>query len=156
MVHWFRSSAWDPVLLISQIIFMQCLFYGTTGALCALFSPISRWHTSLRLLLDDSELRFRDLQGRCLISVFLVAAVLCALGLWRIVRRTKLCLDFTCTLYFWHFIFCTIYTSSFPVSVAWWLTVTVSIILMTLMGEFLCMRTEMQAIPLGDAARSVV
>ncbi|VDO02536.1 unnamed protein product [Rodentolepis nana] len=149
MAQRFRSSEWDPYLLTGQIIFMQCLFYGTLGALCTLVSPISKWHTSLRILLDDSELQFRDGQGRCLIAVFLLSAILCALGLWRLVRRTKLCLDFTCTLYFWHFIFCALYSASFPVSVAWWLTVGLSIVVMTLMGEFLCMRTEMKAIPLG-------
>ena len=156
MAQRFRSSEWNPYLLAGQIVFMQCLFYGTTGALCALFSPISQWHTSLRLLLDDRELRFRDLQGRCLIAVFLLSAGLCAFGLWRLVRRTKLCLDFTCTLYFWHFIFCAFYTTSFPASGAWWLTVAVSLVIMTLMGEFLCMRTEMKAIPLGGATTSSV
>lgn len=99
---------------------------------------------------------FVILQGRCLISVFLLTSVACALGMWRLVRRTKLCLDFACTVHFWHFLFCMIYSSSFPLSVAWWFTTTVSIILMTVLGEFLCMRSELKAIPLGGASVNTV
>ncbi|VDL85968.1 unnamed protein product [Schistocephalus solidus] len=151
MAYGFRSSVWDPVLIISQIVCIQCLYYGAAGALLALISPVSSWQTSLSLIFDDEELRFRDAQGRCLIAVFLLAATACALGLWRLVKRTKLCLDFACTLHFWHLIFCWAYNASFPVSVAWWFTTVISIILMTVLGEFLCMRSEMKAIPLGGA-----
>ncbi|VDN10265.1 unnamed protein product, partial [Dibothriocephalus latus] len=74
MAYGFRSSVWDPVLIISQIVCIQCLYYGAAGALLALMSPLSSWQTSLSLLFDDEKLRFRDVEGRCLIAVFLLAA----------------------------------------------------------------------------------
>lgn len=40
------------------------------------------------------------------------------------------------------------YHSGFPTSLEWWIINVVSIIMMALLGEFLCMKREMQEIPL--------
>lgn len=74
-----------------------------------------------------------------------------ALSLWYIVKRTKQCLDFTMTVHLIHFIACCIYNGRIPTSISWWLTNIVVIVIMTVLGEFLCMRTEMKEIPLGTA-----
>ncbi len=76
-----------------------------------------------------------------------------ALGLWYIVRRTKQCLDFTATVHFFHFIICWCVNGYFPNTVSWWLVTTIAIIIMTVLGEFLCMRTELKAIPLSMAPK---
>lgn len=65
------------------------------------------------------------------------------------VKRTKQCWDFACTAYVCHLVICWIYNAVFPGGLSWWLTMIVSAVLMTVMGEFLCMRTELKAIPLG-------
>ena len=65
----------------------------------------------------------------------------------------KLFLDFTCSMHFFHLIGCCIYRS-FPTTVSWWLIQLVCITLMVVLGEYLCMRTEMREIPLiGSSAR---
>ena len=76
-----------------------------------------------------------------------------ALSLWYIVKRTKQCLDFTLTVHLIHFIICCIYNSRVPTSMSWWITNIVVIVIMTVLGEFLCMRTEMKEIPLGTSSK---
>lgn len=71
-----------------------------------------------------------------------------ALGLWFIVRRTKLCLDFAFTTHFVHFFFCWIFSGHLPQTLSWWIINIIGIAIMTVVGEFLCMKTEMKAIPL--------
>ncbi|KAF8569786.1 hypothetical protein P879_03691 [Paragonimus westermani] len=148
----FRSNVWDPILIVSQIICMQCLFYVSSGlllVLCALLFLDAGPH--LGWLFDDREVRLGKPSGQCVFVIFLLAPVFCSMGLWRLVRRTKQCLDFACTLHFWHLIFCTIYTQHFPQTVLWWMTNLISVIVTTVMGEYLCMRTELKSIPLGGS-----
>lgn len=72
-----------------------------------------------------------------------------ALGLWLIVGRTKQCLDFSLTVHFIHFVISWIYNGHIPHTVSWWILNLVGVTLMTVLGEFLCMRSEIKAIPVG-------
>ena len=65
------------------------------------------------------------------------------------VRRTKQCWDFAITMHFFHLLACWGFNHYLPHSVSWWLINVVSIIITTVCAEFLCMRTEMKAIPLS-------
>ena len=60
------------------------------------------------------------------------------------------CLDFSITLYFLHLVVCVLY-SGIPHSWAWWLTNVVCLIITAVFGEYLCMRTELAAIPVGGS-----
>ncbi len=71
------------------------------------------------------------------------------------VQRTKLCLDFTCTVYFFHILACWFYNGYLANTLSWWAINAVSITLMCCTGEFLCMRTELKAIPVSMAAAKV-
>ena len=77
-----------------------------------------------------------------------------ALGLWITVGRAKQCTDFAFTVHIFHLLACWIYNRQFPYTVSWWLVNIVCIALMTVLGEFLCMRSELKAIPLTAGARS--
>lgn len=72
-----------------------------------------------------------------------------AFGLRFIVQRTKQCLDFAATVHLIHFICCWSYNSRVPHNIYWWVTNIISLILMTVIGEFLCLRSEMKAIPVS-------
>jgi len=50
MAGQFRSSQWDPVLIIAQIVAMQCLFYVGLGSCVALIDFILGYNRSLRHL----------------------------------------------------------------------------------------------------------
>lgn len=67
-------------------------------------------------------------------------------GLWAIVRRAKQCLDFAATAHLIHLVNCSIY-EGFPTSASWWFLNLTCMALMAVIGEFVCMRTELKAIP---------
>ena len=55
-----------------------------------------------------------------------------------VVERAKKCLDFTATVHIFHLIFCSIYNSAFPKGAAWWLVNIISLVIMDIIGEYLC------------------
>lgn len=79
-----------------------------------------------------------------------VAFFYSALGLWFVVQRSKQCTDFAASMHILHLFFCWIYNHQFPGTFAWWLMNIGCVALTTVLGEFLCMRTEMKSIPLLD------
>ena len=94
------------------------------------------------------------MHGRILLGVLLSGAMqilnlscFSSIGLWYIVQRTKLCLDFACTVYFLHLVACVWYNSGLPYTLSWWLINIVCTAILCVTGEFLCMRTELQSIP---------
>lgn len=151
MAAGFRSYVWDPCLIISQIVAVQCVFYlflafwillvdfwtGSTRSLDQFFRPV--------------ELRFSSFKGKITIVAFCLNALTGAGGLWVIVRRAKQCLDFAATAHLIHLIFCTIY-AGFPKAWSWWLLNLACMALMSVIGEFICMRTELKAIPVSVAS----
>lgn len=80
---------------------------------------------------------------------YLLNALTSAGGLWYVVQRTKLCWDFAATAHLAHLVVCWAYNGLFPHSLVWWLSCCISVIIMTVLGEFLCMRSELRAIPLS-------
>lgn len=113
------------------------------------------------------EIHIRDIEGRMVISAFVVNALIgyasiwkiddeiynCfffrSLVLWFIVERTKQCLDFSCTWHFIHLVICWFYNGSFPTTFSWWCMNIACVTLTCVCAEFLCLRTELQAIPLS-------
>lgn len=145
----FRSSVWDPVLIIAQIICMQCCYYISLGGWITIVDFIQGTYRSLDQLFGYEVLHFSHAAGKLVMCAFVLNALTGSLALWYIVQRTKLCLDFTCTLHLFHLIICWIFNGMFPHSASWWLTSVICTVLMTVLGEYLCMRTELQAIPLS-------
>lgn len=172
----FYAPGFDPFLILAQIACMQSALYLSLGIWLVILtalsgSPISS--ISLRHMFSDSAMRLSFTNGwvpmvASLINaasgcVTLLRAVVCAVGslaltscahTWRralalcvIVERAKKCLDFTTTFFCLHMLGCW-YHSGFPTSWEWWLTTGLGIIMMALLGEFLCMKREMQEIPL--------
>lgn len=70
-------------------------------------------------------------------------------GLWFLIQRTKQCLDFSCTAHLIHLFACWFYNGHFPSSISWWLLHIACLAIMCICGEFLCMRSELKAIPLS-------
>lgn len=69
--------------------------------------------------------------------------------MWFIVQRTKQCLDFSSTIHFLHLLACWYYTGQFPLGFSWWCLNIVCLASMCICSEFLCMKTELRAIPLS-------
>ncbi|XP_072308874.1 protein SYS1 homolog [Eucyclogobius newberryi] len=153
MAH-FRSYIWDPVLIVSQIVLMQCIYYSFLGLWLAGVDGLVQTSRSLNQIFSYEILGFASMQGRLSMMAFILNSLTSALGLWFFIRRGKQCLDFTVTVHFFHMIGCWIYNSHPPASLAWWLVNVASMALMAVIGEYLCMRTELMAIPVNTGPKS--
>ncbi|OWF48061.1 protein SYS1 homolog [Mizuhopecten yessoensis] len=149
MTGHFRSNVWDPVLIIAQIVAMQSQFYLLLGIWSYIMNMIGKFDSSLDQVFTQTDIDVLEDSGRLNVIAFLLNSLTSALALWFIVQRTKLCLDFSVTAHLLHFLGCLIYNSHIPSTLPWWIINVISIALMTVTGEFLCMRTEMKAIPLS-------
>lgn len=152
----FYAPGFDPALIIAQIVAMQSLLYldlvlwlcvlrGLAGAdissigLEQIFSPrtisvsyTGGWIAIVALFLNS-------LAGGCFLCV--------------VVERAKKCLDFAATAHVIHLGCCILY-DGVPGSWEWWVINAMSLVVMSLVGEFLCMRREMQDIPLFSMGRT--
>jgi len=154
MAGQFRYTVWDPWMIISQILTLQCVFYVSLGLWLSLFDLVSGNDKSLDQVFKYQELQFSSFNGKIVVASFVFTALNCSLGLWYVVQRTKLCLDFACTVYLLHLIACIYYNGSFPATFSWWLINLVSTMILCVTGEFLCMRTELQSIPVNMAPKT--
>lgn len=146
----FRSNVWDPVLIIGQIICMQCQFMVTLGIWVYILNFFCGYDTTIDQLFKQADKGlFTEGPGKANTLAYFLNCLTSALGLWFVVCRTKLCLDFAVTTHLIHFVCCWIYNGHIPHTASWWILNLVGVTLMTVIGEFLCMRTEMQAIPLA-------
>ncbi|KAJ8041552.1 Protein SYS1-like [Holothuria leucospilota] len=150
MTSGFRSYVWDPLLIISQIATMQSIFYLGFGVWLSLVDLVLQEPQSLDHIFSYKNLEFGTGDGRLIAAAYVLNALTGALGLWVVVQRSKQCTDFAASVHLFHLLFCWIYNSQFPVSFTWWLMNVGCVALTTVLGEFLCMKTEMKSIPLLD------
>lgn len=64
-----------------------------------------------------------------------------------IVEKSKKCLDFSVTLFLIHILICSIY-GGFPLTWDWWIIHILGMIVMVVLGEYLCSKRELSDIPL--------
>nr|CAB3266764.1 protein SYS1 homolog [Phallusia mammillata] len=144
----FRSYVWDPALIIFQMLAMQCVYYTTLGLLSTLLLSFGKFPPSLHYLFDTGAVHYYGAENRLVLVAHLLNSIFGAVALWYIVQRAKQCLDFSCTLHFFHFVVCWIYSGYFPTRISWWLVQLVCIVLMVVIGEYLCFQSDMKDIPL--------
>lgn len=149
----FRKTTWDPLLIISQITAVQTVWYFSLGIWIWIITVFLGATRSLDYAFHYKEIHVRDDGGRLVITIFVMNSLIGAMALWWLVQRTKQCMDFTCTAHLIHLFCCWAYNSSFPTTFSWWCLNIVSMTIMCVCGEFLCMRTELKAIPLGISSQ---
>ncbi|XP_037085906.1 protein SYS1 homolog [Pollicipes pollicipes] len=150
----FRYTKWDPVLIISQIVCLQALYYVTLGVCLVFLNMLTGGLLSLDSIFNFEVLNLSEGHGRVVAIAFVLNAGFSALSLWWVVQRTKLCLDFSCTTLGYHLLFCWLHGGRAPSSAAWWLVQLACLSLACVCGEFLCMRTELAAIPVNLGGRA--
>ncbi|CAO1433959.1 unnamed protein product [Diamesa serratosioi] len=143
-----NPTKWDPILLVSQIVAIQSLMYISLGFL-VFFSTllVDEVNLSLSTIFHYQNINVNNTEGKLNIFIYLVNSLFGSLFLWYIVKRTKLCLDFCCTFHIIHIVICWCYDSKFPNTLSYWMLNLVSGILMTVSGEYLCLKTELKDIP---------
>ncbi|KAL3125937.1 hypothetical protein niasHT_009466 [Heterodera trifolii] len=139
----FRTSVWDPSMILCQIVCLQSAFYSLEGSLMFSWSLF----TSFRPLLMHF---FFSRAQHPMVIIQLMASALCALLFPHVVVRSRLCLDFTVTLHFVHFLIVCLSNRSFPSQFSWWLLQVLSASFCTILAEWFCSRREYAEIPLAQ------
>ncbi|KAJ1374591.1 hypothetical protein KIN20_037304 [Parelaphostrongylus tenuis] len=124
------------------MVCMQTVFYATECGVLLAISLLNGFVPTLTHIFALQVLR-------TMVVVQLLASLSCGVALTFVVQRSKQCLDFSCTIHAFHLLFVIIYNYKLPTQLLWWGVQIASIVVCTLLGEFLCMRAESQDIKLG-------
>ncbi|KAI8079815.1 integral membrane protein S linking to the trans Golgi network-domain-containing protein [Halteromyces radiatus] len=143
-------TTWDPILIISQIVSLQALYYIILSLLLWITLSLSGMPMTLDALFQTTTLQTDNVFGWTLGLVVMVNAVATIPVVVVIVQRARQVLDFVLTLHGIHVFGCWIHSHRFPSTLAWWLVQLVAVIVMTLGGEWACMRYEMKPILLSN------
>lgn len=143
----YGTQAFDPKLIAGQIVVLQTLFYMFEGLFVCIFYILFGSQLTLDSIFYFRNLTITNTMGWGNIFIMLACTAGMAYVLVYVVERAKKCLDFSFTLFFIHFCFCWIY-GGFPDTVEWWVINILCCILMTVLGERLCMNEEQKDISL--------
>uniref|UniRef100_A0A7S4N5B5 Protein SYS1 homolog n=1 Tax=Odontella aurita TaxID=265563 RepID=A0A7S4N5B5_9STRA len=141
------GSAFNPRLIFSQIVALQSFHYVAMGLLIQMNHALFATSVTIDRIFTARYLNLRSAAGWIDNSAVLVASVIGAVLLALVVEKSKKCLDFSVTLFFIHFIACTSY-GGIPNTWDWWIVHVIGMIVMILLGEYLCSVREMRDIPL--------
>ncbi|KAG0213458.1 hypothetical protein BGX28_004313 [Mortierella sp. GBA30] len=150
----FRATQWDPVLILSQIVCLQSIWYVSVATLIYTFSVFSGADITLDAILNYREIRADNAQGMLLGLAWLLNSVVGVYLLLKIVSRARLVLDFSLTLLLYHVIMTTLYSDHVPTSFLWWALNGTTCGIMIFGGEYVCMQQEMEPILLGGGSTS--
>lgn len=142
----FRQSAWDPPLIISQIICLQSLYYGFLAFSTSVLMKLFDGSNSLDFLVGWQHVGVNSVNGMLIILGHLVAAFASSYAVVVVVERARLCLDFTGTLYLLHWLFVAYLSSSIPRSLTWYVLLFASFALTFYHSRSLCIERELQPI----------
>lgn len=143
-----NALGFNPKLIFAQICSMQCYHYCFLGLLLELNRLFYGKSITLDRIFTDQYVKIWSWGGLPDISAIVLASLFGSVLLAIIVEKSKKCLDFSVTLFFIHLVLCTIYSGKLPGTFDWWIVNIFSMIVMTLAGEWLCARKELDEIPL--------
>lgn len=141
------AADFHPKLIASQIVCLQCFHYFILAVLFQINHFLYGKSVTLDRIFTDQHVHIWNVTGWPDCLAILVASVVGSVFLTIIVEKSKKCLDFSVTLFLLHLILCTYY-GGFPHRLEWWVVHILGTILMTVTGEYLCSRREMEDIPL--------
>ena len=139
----------DPPFILSQILVIQATYYLVLGVCLYVAENIMNREVAMDLLFDTEMLGLHTVLGVVTTACHFIPSITGALSLSVVVGRSKQCLDYTLTLYLFHFLLCVI-NFSFPHNAVWWMLLLVNISTMTLIAEYLCMKRELREIAIQN------
>ncbi|KAF0506717.1 integral membrane protein [Gigaspora margarita] len=146
----FRTTVWDPILIISQIIALQALYYTSISIITLFTLLLTGKDITLDHLLDYREFRADTVLGWTIGFAWIANSVVGIYLLVRIVQRARLVLDFSLTLHFFHLLITSYYSGQLPTTFIWWALNVITCCIMIFGGELYCMRKEMEPILLNE------
>ena len=141
------SNRFNPKLIFSQIVAIQSIHYLVLSFLFQISYVLTGSTITIDRIFTTKYLNLWSTEGWIDNSAVLLSSIVGAFLLALIVEKSKKCLDFSITLFSVHLIFCIIY-DGFPASWDWWIINILGLIVMVLLGEYLCSRVELREIPL--------
>ncbi|KAL3633034.1 hypothetical protein CASFOL_026018 [Castilleja foliolosa] len=176
----YGTAAWDPWLIVAQIVCLQCVYYLTLGVLLSILVGTRVSKMSLVYFFDFATVTASTVTGWCVMASILLSSVAGCLDhfaasksyrtvlkivhftgpilagvLVYLVERAKKCLDFSGTLYIIHLFICIVY-GGWPASITWWVVNITGLVVMVLLGERLCMKRELRDIPISRYRSSML
>ena len=148
----YASNEWNPRLIVSQIVVMQCLQYAALGLGLGLARLVFATSLSLDVFFGCEHLTVATTDGWLHIMIVLLCAVAGSIHLVVVVERSKKCLDFALTFHILHLAFCVAY-SGLPGTSTWWFVNGISVVGMTCLGEKACQYLELQDIDVAEEIR---
>lgn len=158
MPGFYSPAVFDPALIVGQIAAMQSLIYIGLGSWLLLLNALAgqpATAVSLAQIFSHRAINLSHTGGWLCSLAFFLNALAGGAFLAIVVERARSCLDFATTVHALHLCGCALY-DGFPDNWEWWMVNFVSLVVMALLGEYLCMKREMQDIPLlfGSRERS--
>lgn len=141
------KDTWDPLRIIFQITTVQIVYYILLGVCILLLDLFFGHDPLLDQLFNPNRVSFHNSFEVIAWVGPVVVAFVSAVVLLFVVARPRKILDFSITRFILHFLACCIYSASFPISWAWWLSHAIATVIETVLGEYLCVRREVQDIP---------
>ncbi|CEF67779.1 Protein SYS1 homolog [Strongyloides ratti] len=138
----FRSTKFDPILILFQIIALQSVFYASQSLFTALYSYFPNAYPETIDSIFSIQIR------KDIVVIQLLGILVTSCSTLFLIVRTKSILDSLITLHFIHFIIVILFNSSFPTQFSWWALQICSAAIGTLTGEWLCMKEETKEIKL--------
>lgn len=143
------SKKFNPKLIFSQIAAFQSLHYFILSILFQLNSFLFSSPVSLDRIFTAKHLSVWTSEGRLDAITIIVSSLIGSFLLAIIVEKSKKCLDFSITLFFLHCIICGFgFGPEVFSSADFWIVHLLGLILMVVLGEYLCSRRELMEIPL--------
>jgi hypothetical protein len=142
-----KSRGWDPLLIIAQIVCVQCCHYLLLSALLLGVSHALSRRLTLHQLFSPYALHYATTSGLYLTLVIIVAAFLMAFVFELVVQRARRCLDFAVTLHALHVVACIVYTESFPTWWYFWLVQSLAALVTAIAAHRRCRQSELYDIP---------
>eukprot|EP00658_Telonema_sp_P-2_P032444 TRINITY_DN24027_c0_g1_i4.p1 TRINITY_DN24027_c0_g1~~TRINITY_DN24027_c0_g1_i4.p1 ORF type:complete len:158 (+),score=32.97 TRINITY_DN24027_c0_g1_i4:161-634(+) len=141
----------DPPKILGQISLLQLALYLSLGLILVCLNWLTGYNLSIQLLgqqfFSGDAINFSSIAGVLTVFAHLLNAVAGGFLLSIVVKRAKQCLDFTVTARLIDLVCCCA-VQGWPRTLGWWMTSVLSAAIMAVLGEWFCMRIELQEIPL--------
>lgn len=166
----FRAAQdFRPLRILVQIVSMQLAFWLTIFAvqlplLTATTALLKRsgklkmavvlW-PSFQLLFGLEMFSVQFVEGILNCVSFIISGFISAYHLKFIIKRSRLCLDFSLTCHLIHLIVVCLYNRQFPLNFVWWSVILVSAWLLTERSRSLCLKKELIPISLKQESPKI-
>jgi Na+/melibiose symporter-like transporter len=144
-----NNNKFNPRLIFSQIVALQSLNYLVLSFMFQMNSVLYGYNVTIDRIFTAKHLNLWTKEGRIDAMTIIFSSLVGSLLMVVVVEKSKKCLDFATTNVIVHFIICVLYGGmSVLHSLDFWIVHVFGVIVMVILGEYLCSKMELMDIPL--------